>query len=217
MKPFFPIAIPILAMLAAPPLHGASVVITKPVNTTVPDNSPIGLVSVIPVSSNEQVVSVELHLHITGGWNGDLYAYLEHNGVISVLLNRPGRTADNLAGAASSGMSVTFSDDAQFDDIHTAISNTLGESVTGFFQPDGRAADPDTVTDLSPRSLFLSGFQGLDADGDWTLFIADLGAGDESFLVDWTLTLTTVPEPGGVLLTMIGGTALLLVRTRRKR
>ena len=137
MKSFFPIAIPILALLAAPPLQGAAVVLSKPVNMTVPDNAPTGLVSVIPVSSNEQVVSVELQLNITGGWNGDLYAYVEHNGAISVLLNRPGRTAANLAGAASSGMSVIFSDDAPLD-IHTAISNNFGDFVTGTFQPDGR-------------------------------------------------------------------------------
>lgn len=126
MKPFFTIAFSILALLTASPLHAAAVLITQPVNMTVP-----------------------------------------------------------------------------------------GEFVTGTFQPDGRAVDPAVVTDQSPRSLLLSGFLGMDAGGDWTLFIADLGPGDESLVVDWSLTLTTVPEPSGVILTIIGGAALLVVRRRR--
>jgi hypothetical protein len=79
-----------------------------------------------------------------GGWNGDLYAYLEHNGVISVLLNRPGRTALNSAGAASSGMQLLLADTA-LTDIHTAISGTFGALATGTYQPDGRAEDPGVV------------------------------------------------------------------------
>jgi subtilisin-like proprotein convertase family protein len=212
--PLFPALI--LSLLAHLPLTAATVVITNPVDSTVPDNNPIGLVSMIPVSSNEKVAAVEVLLEISGGWNGDLYAYLEHQGVISVLLNRPGKTAINPSGAASSGMFVHFADGAA-SDIHTAISDTPGAFVSGMFQPDGRAADPDEVTDTSPRTLFLSGFQGLDTDGEWNLFIADLGTGDESRLVSWTLSVTTVPEPSSAVLTACGLASLLFVRRRERR
>ncbi|MCX6879072.1 MAG: proprotein convertase P-domain-containing protein, partial [Verrucomicrobia bacterium] len=142
-----------------------------------------------------------------------LYAYLEHNGVISVLLNRPGRTAADPAGAASSGMQLRFADSAPTD-IHTAISGTFGALASGTYQPDARAADPDLVTDASPRSLYLSGFTGQVADGNWTLFVADLSGGDVATLGTWSLSLNVVPEPSAALLVLCGAAGTLLRRRR---
>ncbi|MCX6874842.1 MAG: hypothetical protein NTW21_13690, partial [Verrucomicrobia bacterium] len=154
-----------------------TLVFSKLVNTDVPDNDGSGLASVLAVAGSGQTITgMELVLNTRNGWNGDLYAYLEHNGVISVLLNRPGRTAADPAGAASSGMQLRFADAAPTD-IHTAISGAFGTLASGTYQPDARAADPDLVTDTSPRSLYLSGFTGQVADGNWTLFVADLSGG----------------------------------------
>ena len=185
----------------------------QPVNSAIPDNNGSGLVSVIPVSTGGQTItSVEVTLTTSSGWNGDLYAYLEHNGVISVLLNRPGRTDANPAGAASSGLTVTLMEAAPLD-IHTAISGVSGVSVTGIYQPDARAADPGVVTETSPRSLYLSGFTGQIADGKWTLFVADLADGGVSTLNNWGISLNVVPEAGAALLGGLG----LLTLLRRKR
>ena len=185
------------------------------VNTVIPDNNNSGLVSIIAVAgSGQTVTSVEVVITTQNGWNGDMYAYLEHNGVISVLLNRPGRTPANPAGAASSGMQIRFADSA-LADIHTAISGTYGELATGTYQPDGRSANPASVTDASPRNLFLSGFTGQNADGDWTLFVADLSDGEVATLGNWSLSVTTVPEPGVSLLGGLG--VLTLLRRRRVR
>jgi serine protease len=211
----------VLAQAGSPCLVTAAttVVYSKTAALEIPD----GDASKIAVTSADLVTSVTLTLVTSSGWNGDLYAYLEHNGVISVLLNRPGLTSSNSAGAASSGMNVTFSDAATVD-VHTGLSNTFGTLATGTFQPDGRAADPAEVLDSSPRTLSFSGFTGQVASGDWTLFIADVAGGETATLDSWSLSLTT--EPAGIsavpeATTSLGLLALgaggLLTRRRSKR
>ena len=77
----------------------------------------------VALNTTDLVTFVTLTLVTSSGWNGDLYAYLEHKGAITVLLNRAGLTAGNSAGAVSNGMNVTFSDAATVD-VHTGLSNT---------------------------------------------------------------------------------------------
>ena len=38
----------------------------------------------------QHISKVDVMLDLSGGWNGDMYAYLLHDGVTSVLLNRVG-------------------------------------------------------------------------------------------------------------------------------
>jgi len=219
-KPLFPmqstlLSLSVCALVFSP--CGASAATTlgfdKPVNTAIPDNNDSGLASILGVTDGGQTVTaVQVVLTTHNGWNGDLYAYLEHDGVISVLLNRPGSTAANPSGSASSGMTLTLADSAPLD-IHTAISATAGALATGTYQPDGRAADPGLVTDSSPRSLYLSGFTGQNTAGNWTLFVADLADGGVATLDSWSLSLTVVPEPGVFLL---GGVGLLGMLRRRR-
>ena len=189
-------------------------VFPKAVNLAIPDNNGNGLVSVINVSTSGQyVTAVEVVLTTSSGWNGDLYAYLEHNGVISVLLNRPGRTDANPAGAGSSGMTTITLVDSAILDVHTGMPAIAGMPATGIYQPDARAADPGLVTDNSSRTLYLYGFTDHLADGDWTLFVADLADGGVATLNNWELSLTVIPEPGVALLGSLGMLALL----RRRR
>ena len=65
--------------------------------------------------------------------------------------------------------------------------------------------NPATVTDLSARSAFLGAFNGLDPNGTWTLFVADVSGGDVSTLVSWELEITAVPEPTTWALGILGG------------
>jgi subtilisin-like proprotein convertase family protein len=178
----------------------------------VPDNDATGASRTLTFNAPEwnriQVVTVELRF--TGGWNGDLYGYLVHNGTLAILLNRPGRTAANDFGAGSTSLVAVFSDTAPAD-VHTALPDS--GPATGIWQPDGRYIDPLLVLDTTPRTHLLSGFTGMDPNGDWTLFLADQGAGDEATLTGWTLSITAVPEPSVGLL---GGLAVLLA-LRRKR
>ncbi len=214
MKYTFPL-LPACVLIFAPCCATAATILpfNQSVNLAIPDNDGSGLASVIAVAgSGQTVASVEVVITTVNGWNGDLYAYLEHNGVISVLLNRPGRTAANPAGAASSGMQLRFADSAAAD-VHTAISGTFGEIATGTYQPDGRGEDPDLVTDASLRGLDLSGFNGGNADGDWTLFVEDLSSGEVATLSNWGLSVTVVPEPATALL---GGLGLFTLLRRRR-
>lgn len=201
-------------LATAIPATAATVTLSQTVNAAIPDNNDTGLVSIIPFSSPDtHLTQIEVLIETSGGWNGDLYAYLEHNGQLAVLLNRPGKTTANPAGAASSGLNVRLTDSA-LSDIHNAISPTAGIPAVGTFQPDARAADPATVTDESPRSRFLATFTGINPNGLWTLFIADLSPGDTATLESWSLAITAVPETSTTLLLGLSALALASRRSR---
>src|SRR2546426_5405996 len=131
-------------------------------------------------------------LNISGEFNGDLYAYLRHDSGFSILLNRPGRTADSPSGYGDSGFNITLSDFATRD-IHSygaVVTPATGSPLTGAWQPDGRNVDPSLVLDSTARTATLSSFAGLSASGDWTLFLADMQSGGTSALESWSLQVT---------------------------
>jgi hypothetical protein len=73
--------------------------------------------------------------------------------------------------------------------------------------------DPLDSLETTPRTNMLSVFNGMNPNGDWTLFLADQGAGETATLTGWTLTITAVPEPSVALcLALAGGLSL-----RRRR
>lgn len=198
----------LLAALAQAATAGAATITTGfswIAGSTIPDNDSSGLVRTGTVAMN--VASIDLitvTLETTGGWNGDLYAYLQHSSGFSVLVNRPGVTALNPAGSAGSGMNVLLADAAAAD-VHGAPG-----TITGNWQPDGRNVDPSVVLDTSLRTAMLSNFHGLNPNGTWTLFVADLAAGDEATLVSWGVTITgeLIPEPGAAALLALASAAL---------
>lgn len=205
-----------LAFLAANPVAEASITWTGPtinVSTAIPDNDDVGLTSSQTVATTgiTQIEQVTVTINLSGGWNGDLYAHLVHESGFSVLLNRAGRNLANPDGAGSSGMEITF-DDAVLLDIHTAIPMS-GGSVSGTFQPDGRTTDPFDVLSSDSRPAMLSSFTSLNANGTWTLFIADQSAGETSTLQSWSVTITGVPEPSTLLLS---GLAIPFLLRRRR-
>ncbi len=204
----------LLSLGAAAPLGAQSITENhfQAVNLTIADNSIIGASSTqtfgpgIGDTAVFSITQVTVTLNITGGFNGDYYAYLQHtdpsgNSTIAILLNRSGRTSTNLDGYLDAGLSnVVFSDAAANGDIHLyqSVVNPSGAALTGTWQPDARAVNPATATDAATRSAFLSAFTGADAHGAWTLFVADFAAGGQGIFVDWNLTITGVPEPGTV-------------------
>jgi len=207
------ISTPLALLAACAPLHAATVAdqFNFTLNAAIPDNNPIGFSDTRPVSTAiTSITGVTIQLSMSGGWAGDLFAYVTHASGFAVLLNRPGRTLENLAGSGVSEFTITFDDNAPFD-IHTAIPSS--GSLVGVFQPDARTIDPDDSLDTSPRSAFLSSFQGLDANGEWTLFVADVVPGDQMILHGWTLSIEGVPEPSTSLMALLG-TMLLLWRRR---
>lgn len=181
---------------------------------SVPDGDPAGRSRTMEVvAPGLTVVDVNVSLTLTGaqaGWNGDLYAWLRHEGgAFGVLLNRPGRTGINPDGYADNGLLNVVFDDTAAEDIHTyQVSWSGGPGpLTGTWQPDARNVDPDTVTDASPRTTFLNVFNGGPAGGKWTLFVADLSGGFSMTLNHWRLDITVVPEPADAVI--LAGVALL--------
>ena len=188
---------------------------TWTVNYAVPDNDDAGYSNTRNLATLDitEITSVTVELNFSGGFNGDLYGYLVHGSGFAVLLNRPGRDTGTPDGSATVGMHIIF-DDAAAADLHTAIPMS-GGAVSGIYQPDGRATDPLLVVAGDPRSAMLASFSGLNANGNWTLFLADQSPGAISTLQSWTLTVTGVPEPSAALLG--AASSLVLLRRRRPR
>jgi subtilisin-like proprotein convertase family protein len=177
---------------------------------TIPDNNASGLAYSFNISAGSPLIvtNVTVDLTIAGGWNGDLYAYLSHGSGFSVLLNRLGSTAANPGGSGVSGLNVELSD-SYLTDIHTFTGNPL----TGNFAPDGRNVNPFATLDTDPRTALLGNFVGLDPNGTWTLFFADLSPLAASTVQSWTVNVgVTVPEPGSLSLLAL---AILLGVARR--
>ncbi len=164
-------------------------------NMALPVGNPLGVsfsesVSDLPVGST--VVGVTVDLAISGGYNGNLYAYLVGpNRTLVTLLNRPG-TGSSPFGYLGSGLNVTLSDTASGSIQTTA--ETPGAVFSGTYQ----------------AAATLGNINGSAADGTWTLFFADeVSGGGQPILDGFSLGITAVPEQASVaLLVFLGLVAL---------
>lgn len=194
-------------------------------NLTIPDSDLVGVASTILVngSSIQQITGLQVTLNITGGFNGDYFAYLVHtatgggNAGFVTLLNRVGVSGSELSGYGDPGLSVTFLAGANDIHLYQAITGSLGSALTGIWSPDGRTENPLTATDTSPRDSSLASFSGFAANGTWTLYVSDLAGGDEGRFVSWGMQIVGVPEPGTWALGALGLLAVLGGRWRRDR
>ena len=152
-------------------------------------------------SAGGSILDLSVTLNLSGGWNGDLYAYLVHDTGFTVLLNRVGRTTGNAPGYGDSGMNVVFNAVGVGGDIH---SYGGGGVPAGTYMPDGRAISPLATVgtfDTAERTALLGSFTGLNPNGSWTLYVADLSGGEQSTVTSWGLGIdvASVPEPGSML------------------
>jgi subtilisin-like proprotein convertase family protein len=210
--------LPALVALSMTPVSAAvtQVFSFSGINQAVPDGNPTGLVDARQVTSTIDVIqSLEIRLDIEGSYNGDLYAYIQHGSALSVLVNRIGSTSSNSFGVSGDGMTVTLTLPAvsDFGDIHLDVGG--GSPLVGRWEADGRFIDPDLVIDTDPRNAGLDQLVGLDPDGEWRLFVADLSSGRQHTLKSWELSVTGVPEPASLTLLLVA--APLLARRRRRR
>jgi len=177
---------------------------TFSVNQLVPDANRNGLFMITNLSITGGTISnVTVSLDISGGYNGDLYAFLSGpNGGFAVLLNRVGVSNDASSfGYGNHGFDLVLSDSAA-NDVHyyqsaSYLLNGNGQ-LTGTWAPDGRNIGPESAPSLfgsTAPSALLNSFNGTDPNGGWTLFLADLSVGSQSQLVSWSLDVITVPEP----------------------
>lgn len=219
--------------LAPLPARASAFSFTRSVGTVVPDANDSGLVSklVVPAGTG-QILDVDVAVDLSGsgfgGWNGDLFLILSHDGTTSYLLNRVGRTAGDSLGYSDNGfVGLTFDDEAA-SDIHRYQSSPdyaamAGGPITGTWQPDARSTDPGQVIDTDARDRFLAVFDSLNAEGEWRLLAADLASGSVVSLDRWSLILTTepiaapVPDTGPGLLALAGLSWLGLAAWTRSR
>jgi uncharacterized protein with beta-barrel porin domain len=142
---------------------------------------------------------------VGGMWNGDYAAYLIHTTedgsafATAVLLNRVGRTLEELSGYDDNGIDITLRDDG-LSNVHMYRSDLGGFSLedagdglfrlTGVGRPDGRLVNPLNVLDTDPVTNLLNALGLLDPNGKWQFKIGDMEAGFEGFLDYWSVTLT---------------------------
>jgi subtilisin-like proprotein convertase family protein len=160
---------------------------------SIPDGNPLGVSftgTYDQATPGDTVSGLTVDLSISGGYNGNLYAYLvAPNGTMVGLLNQPGATISNPFGCAGSGLNVT-----------------LSESAAGSIQTTPEI--PGSVFGLGlayQAAGSLSGFNGSAADGTWMLFFADEApGGGQAILNGWSLNITAVPEPANMALVIFG-------------
>jgi subtilisin-like proprotein convertase family protein len=205
MKPIL-VALALLALALSPlraDVYSGSLSATWSGTQAIPDNNASGVAFSFNISTPvyAAVTNLTLDLNLSGGWNGDLYAYLSHGNGFVVLFNRIGRTSATPFGSGSSGMSIELS-----DSYPSEIHQFSGPALTGNFAPDGRNVSPYNALDTDPRSAFFSSFAGLDVSGNWTLFLSDVSPAAVSTVQSWTLNLgvTTIPEPATGTLMVVG-------------
>ncbi len=212
------------------PTFAAVVVVSDSTTHLIPDGTSAGLARQLTISTPGEIVTnvaLDISINAAPGDNaflGDLYVYLVHDSNLSVILNRVGRRSDSAAGYGDDQpLTATFSASGS-NDIHNyrvAIggnqTTSLAGSLTGTWQPDGRATDPSVVLLTDARTAGLSVFSGAPASGNWNLFVADLSAGAQHQITGWSLTVTTaIPEPSSALLMTVLASCCAL-RRRRSR
>lgn len=192
------------------------------INVAVPDANPVGISQTLSFTGTTGFVSnVSVNLNITGGFNGDLYAYLAGPaGQFAVLLNRVGVTSGDPFGYFNTGFNITL--DNSGANVHNYQSGGYslngGGQLTGIWNADGRNVSPlssGSIFDAASTASNLTLFNNTLANGTWTLFLADLSGGGQSTLVSWGLTIVTVPEPQTWAMLAGGATMLLALRRRR--
>ena len=161
-----------------------------------------------------------------------MYAYLSYGGVLVPLLNRVGVGSSPPTttpfGYGDSGLNLILTDTGAYGDIHlyqqVGSYGSLIANGTSTWTPDGRNISPNLSTPsqfddaASSRLALDTTFGGLNPNGTWTLFFADVSkGGGSSTLTSWSMDITAVPEPTNLALGLLGGISLVVVAARRRQ
>jgi len=170
---------------------------------SIPVGSPVGTVftgDFTAAATGNQVLGITVNLSVSGGYNGNLYAYLvAPNGTLVMLLNRPGAVGNSMGYAGSGFNNITLSD-AGTQSIQTTWETPGVQVATGTYHAAGT----------------LGTFNNSAANGQWELFFADMvKGGGTSTVTGWSLNITVVPEPVTLALGMFAAMLLALAALRR--
>ena len=156
--------------------------------------------------AGDKLVGVTIGLNISGGYNGDYFAFLRSpNGTVVTLLNQPG--SDMFGSPASgfgNGTANSFVLSSAASQNIQSVDGTYGQAMLGSFSAAG---------DLNAFGTAAN--PAADANGSWELFIDNLGSGGGSGkLTSWTINeqVVAAPEPPFVvagLLLVAGGLAAI--------
>ncbi len=167
----------------------------------IPDADPTGWLDARTISGVPgTIASVSVSLNISGGWNSDLYGCLVHvdtanQTTSAILLNRIGVAGDHPFGNTGAGLNVTLAGDTATD--YGNLSDAASGEIIGTYNPDNASG-----------SLVV--FNGMTVNGTWKLFMADMSGGKQSTVNSWSLEITTVPEPVGIALGVVGSGFLII-------
>jgi subtilisin-like proprotein convertase family protein len=173
-------------------------------NQVIPDANLSGYAFSMNVSGeNFSLTDINVTLNFSGGFNGDLYAYLSYGGTKVELLNRVGTglgvNPQFTFGYSTAGMNNIILDDSS---PNGSIHNVATPAANATYTPDGGS---------------LASFNTMNPNGSWTLFFADKSGGNVTTLEGWSLDISAVPEPTTVALGIVGGIGAVgwLVRWRK--
>lgn len=184
-------ALPLIAQTF--PFGGAAV--------PIPDNTgAFGACQTINVTGTTGVIQdVTVQVTSSHSWIGDLTVRLTApNASVLTLLNRPGRTG---AGAGNSddlqtATPITYSDTAVSGVSAEAMGTACAGTINGTagcennYTPAPDAAD----TPIAGQGTNFAQFDGISANGNWVLCVADSALGDTGTLTTWSITVTTPVE-----------------------
>jgi hypothetical protein len=139
----------------------------------------VGVSDTMTVTDSLTITDLDVDVVINHTWLGDLCVQLSKAGGPTVtLMKRIGLAAEcdatGCCGCSGDNMDVILDDEA-------------ADSIEDFCPP------PSTGT-YSPDPDALSAFDGLDAAGDWTIWVNDNAGADTGTLVQWSLHFE---QPGG--------------------
>jgi hypothetical protein len=204
-----PILICSLALIVGWTAQGGIIYSSFANGGNIPDGSPVGSAGAATVSGYLPTISdISVTLNISGGYNGDLYGYLSYDGKLLPLLNRVGMGT----GSTSDPTYYFGYGDAGFNNVTLADSGSVNIHNYG-----GNGVPTGTYAPDSGGLTFAGTFGGLNPNGTWTLFLADLSSGGgQSQLTGWSLDITAVPEPANVALGIFAGIVVLVIIARTR-
>lgn len=154
---------------------GADVFRATP-NLAIPDNDPNGVTTTLNAGPSCTMTDVDIALEVNHTWLGDLIFRVTHGAVTVAIVDRPGVPASTFGcgGDLACARPIVLDDEA-------------ATPIEGFCQTSIPAGN------YGPNEA-LTGFDGLDETGDWTLFVSDNAQADTGTVCAWEVRTTCQPN-----------------------